>query len=142
MGTVRQFARGTSAKVLFIVGLVILAAVVVVVGASVGLRSIGFTAAQPNESAPSCPYKRGCATMTVAEVTAVTGYRFPEGSRVRWAYDETSWFDNSRSIRARVAMPAGSAIPETDATLTTLTVIRNDSTAVEVEVHRLEGGGN
>lgn len=79
--------------------------------------------------------------MTVEEVTDVTGYRFPEGSRVQWAYDETSWFDNSRSIRARVAMPPGSAIPKTDATLAELNVIRNDSTAVEVEVHKLQVSG-
>jgi hypothetical protein len=79
--------------------------------------------------------------MSVAEVTEATGYAFPEGSRVQWAVDESSWLDGSRTVRARVALPAGSEVPKSGAARAELTVMRNDSGGVQVEVSRVTSGG-
>jgi hypothetical protein len=94
--------------------------------------ALSQTPSQAAES--SCPFDSGCTTMTVSEVTSYTGYQLPEGSTVEWAFAETSWFDNSWSMRAFVSMPPGSDIPLSGNDLSSIREISNSNSGHAVEV--------
>ena len=132
---------GVVGQIVFVAGLLVAGAAVVIVGGSLLLDSTGLSPSSHLEPTSSCPMRSGCSTKTIDEVSAETRYTFPNGSSVIWAYEETSWFDHSWAMRALVRLPPGSTLPETDAVNTTATLTKDDASGVEIEVSVLVPNG-
>ncbi|WP_313541266.1 hypothetical protein [Leifsonia aquatica] len=128
-------------QIAFVAGLLVAGAAVVIVGGSLLLDSTGLSPSSRLEPTSSCPLRNACTTKTIDEVSAESGYTFPNGSSVIWAYEETSWFDHSWVMRALVRLPPGSTLPETDAENTTATLTKHDASGVEIEVSVLAPDG-
>ncbi|MBB2966670.1 hypothetical protein [Leifsonia aquatica] len=128
-------------QIVFVAGLLVAGAAVMIVGGTLLLDSAGLGSPSGRHPASSCPMRNACTTKTIDEVSAESGYTFPNGSSVIWAYEETSWFDHSWAMRALVRLPAGSALPANDAVNTTATPTKDDAAGVEIEVSVLAPDG-
>jgi hypothetical protein len=131
--------RRSLIQLIALLGVLVAVGGVVLFGGIWAFRSA--LAARPAESVSvDCPQKSGSTQMTIEMVTRYSGYSFPDGSTVVWAYEETSWFDNSWAMRAKVNMPTGSEVPSVSGSYggsSSISVDEDGSPAVSVEVHAL-----